>query len=120
MVRRISNRRLIYWVIGFILLTTASVKVLIPSIEIERSDPYVRQVTRAVGAFHTVYGRYPELLTDAAPYLEKGNILHLGGNDYKVEIDDDGKVYVLESRYRVDQHGVMEELYARVIDKRRR
>jgi hypothetical protein len=93
-----------------------------PDLIVERSDPYVRLVTRAAATYFAEHGRYPASFTEVQSYLAGGTVSRVGDDNYKIEIIDSEtqQVCVLEARYKVDANGGMEELYARVIDKRRK
>jgi len=92
-----------------------------PDLIVERSDPYVRLLHRAVASYYADRGQYPSLLTDAQPYLTSGSISHVRGDEYRITIRDSDlrREVVLDARYKLDANGVMEELYVHVTDHRR-
>lgn len=122
MVSNVRRSRILCWYFGLVLLGVVAGVVFVPSVVTDRSVPYVRMVTRAVGGFFSEHGRYPESLTDAASYLREGTISHVRDYQYEVEVVDSvsNQIVRLEASYRVDANGAVEELYARVIDKHRR
>ena len=104
-----------------LIVLLALVYALIPSIECGPSNGHVRLLVKAVVEYNAANGHYPEMLTDAQRYLRNGTITRINGDEYKAEIDGgNGRIYLLEAKYKRDASGIMDFEYARVIDYRRK
>lgn len=87
-----------------------------PRAIVERSDPYVRLVHRAIASYRTEVGRDPVSLTELERYLPGAAVSPLKDGISLIRLSADGEVVCLEARYMTDSEGAMEDLYVSVAD----